>query len=114
MSLPLAPTVCIRVVLMEWAGSAGITRVVESKDGVSSAAGLKVWSLCVHLVCNRGDREQGFVEGIHVRYTYSEGSRRAKHSITLGCFYLWCKRRSKFTSVIYLVCEARLRQNTEE
>lgn len=70
---------------MEWAGSAGITRMVESKDGVNSTAGLKVWfrfPLCVYLVCNSGDREQGFVEGIHVRSTYSEGSRCAKHSIT--------------------------------
>lgn len=117
MSQPLAPTVCIRVLLTEWTGSAGITRMVESKDGVSSGAGLKVWfrsPLCVHFVCNQGDREQGFVEGTHVRSVRSMRNTWAEHLITLGCFYLGCKRRNKFTSIIYLVCEARLWQNTEE
>lgn len=44
MSQPLAPTVYVRVLLMEWTMSARIVEMVESKDGVSSAAGLKCGS----------------------------------------------------------------------
>ena len=69
-------------------------------EGVGWAA-----ALVLPPVRNQGNTRPGFVEGIHVKALSPVHG--LKHSVNLGCFVFCCKRRNKFTLVIYLVCEAK-------